>query len=118
MHKRHVVVLTVVLLGIAAWSLQSAAAEKLEITLVKPTGPVRPGEQVTLAVKTAVGAECKGQVRYRTFTSVLPAKTTNDEGLASWTWRVSSEARGSYPVEVTCTQGDKQGFLSAQLVVN
>jgi hypothetical protein len=118
MHRRHAVVLTLVLFAVAAWSLQSAAAEKLEITLVKPTGTVRAGEQVTLTVKTAVGAECKGQVRYRAFTSVLSPKTANEEGLASWTWRLSSEARGSYPMEVTCAQGDKQGFLAAQLVVN
>jgi hypothetical protein len=94
------------------------AAQQLEVTLVKLTSPASRGSVVSITIKTAAGAECKGQVRYRTQTQQLASKTSGDDGTATWSWRVGSDARGTYPIDVQCTQGDKKGFLSAQLVVD
>ena len=118
MRKHHVLGGVLVLLALAMWSTQAAAAEQLVVTLVKLTTPVSAGSVVTLTIKTDTGAECKGQVRYRHLTQTLASKTTNDEGTATWSWRLGSDARGPYPVEMQCTQGDKRGFLAATLVVN
>jgi hypothetical protein len=107
-----------VLLALAVWSTQAAAADPLEVTLVKLTSPVSSGSMVTFTIKTVTGAECKGQVRYRKHTQTLASKTTNDEGTATWSWRIGADARGNYPIDMQCTQGDKKGSLSAQLAVN
>lgn len=118
MRRHYVLGTALVLLALAAWSMQAAAAEQLEVTLVKLTSPVRGGDQVTLTVRTATGAECKGTVRYRFTQQVLSTKTTNNEGTVTWSWRIGSDARGSYPIDVQCTQGDKRGVLSAKLEVD
>jgi hypothetical protein len=110
--------IVLVLLALGVWSTQGAAAEQLEVTLVKLTSPVSRGSIVTITIKSTTGAECKGTVRYRQLTQSLAPKTTNDEGTATWSWRVGSDARGTYPIEIECAQGDKKGFLSARLVVD
>jgi hypothetical protein len=109
---------TVSLLALALWPTLTTAAEALEVTLVKLTSPVTSGSTVTLTIKTATGAECKGEVRYRRQTQALSPKTIGDDGTATWSWRLGPDARGNYPIEMQCTQGDKRGFLTAQLVVN
>ena len=76
------------------------------------TTPVSAGSTVTLTVKTATGAECKGTVRYRGFTQNLAAKAAGEDGTATWSWRLNADARGNYPVEVQCAQGDKKGSVT------
>jgi hypothetical protein len=107
-----------VLLALAMWSTQGAAAEQLVVTLVKLTSPTTSGSVVTITIRTDTGAECKGSVRYRQFTQTLASKTTSDDGTVTWSWRLGSDARGNYPIDMQCTQGDKRGFLSSTLVVN
>jgi hypothetical protein len=107
-----------VLLALAGWSTHTAAAEALEVTLVKLTTPVSGGSMVTLTIKTVTGAECRGLIRYRQFTQPMAPKTTNDEGTATWTWRIGGDAKGNYPIEMQCAQGDKKGSLTVQLQVN
>jgi len=109
---------TVALLALALWPTITTAADALEVTVVKLTSPVTSGSTVTLTIKTATGAECKGFVRYRQFTSNLASKTAGEDGTATWTWRLGSDARGNYPVEVQCVQGDKKGSASATLQVS
>ena len=118
MRKHCVLGAVLVLLALAVWSTQAAAADPLEVTLVKLTSPVSSGSTVTLTIKTATGAECKGTVRYRGYTQTLASKTTGDEGTATWSWRIGADARGNYPVDMQCAQGDKKGSVSAQLEVN
>jgi len=118
MRKYCVLGAVLVLFALAVWSTPTAAADPLEVTLVKLTSPTTSGSTITLTIKTTTGAECKGTVRYRGFTQNLASKTTNDEGTATWSWRIGADARGNYPIEMQCTQGDKKGSLSAQLQVN
>lgn len=118
MRKYCVLGVVLVLLALAVWSSQAVAADPLEVTLVKLTSPVSAGSTVTLTVKTTTGAECKGTVRYRGFTQNLVAKAAGDDGTATWSWRLNADAKGNYPVEVLCAQGDKKGSVSAQLQVN
>lgn len=94
------------------------AAEALEVTLVKLTSPVSAGSTVTITIKTATGAECKGSVRWRTWVMSLASKTTGDDGTATWSWRTDANTRGAYPIEMQCAQGDKKGSLNTQFVVN
>ena len=117
MRRHYVLGTALVLLALAAWSMQAAAAEQLQVTLVKLTSPVKGGDLVTLTIRTTTGAECKGNVRYKFTQGPLSSKTANDEGTVTWSWRLSPEARGSYPIDVQCTQADKRGFLSAMLEV-
>lgn len=118
MRSHYVLGAVLVLLALAMWSTQGAAAEQLVVTLVKLTSPVSQGSVVTVTIRTDTGAECKGTVRYRRSTQILASKTTNDEGTVTWSWRLGSDAQGNYPIDMQCTQGDKRGFLSATLVVN
>jgi hypothetical protein len=106
------------LLPLAAWGMQAAAADQLEVTLVKLTSPVKTNERVTLTIRTASGAECKGTIRYRERTQGLVPKTTDDDGTVTWSWQLGRNVRGSFPIEVQCAQGDKRGSLSVTLVVD
>lgn len=116
--KHYVVGVALVLLALAMWSAQAAGAEQLVVTLVKLTSPVSQGSVVTVTIKTDNGAECKGAVRYRFQTQSLAPKTTADDGTVTWSWRLGSDARGNYPIDMQCTHGDKRGFLSVTVVVN
>ncbi len=118
MRRHYVLGAVLVLLALAVWSTQAAAAEQLVVTLVKLTSPVSSGSMVTVTIRTDTGAECKGSVRYRSFTQTLASKTTDDQGTVTWSWRLGSDARGNYPIEMQCAQGDKRGSLSVTLVVN
>jgi hypothetical protein len=116
--QKYCVLVTVVLLALAQWPTIATAADALEVAVVKITTPVSTGQTVTLTIKTASGAECKGVIRWRQFMSQLPTKTTGDDGTATWTWRPGTDARGNYPVDVQCTQGDKKGAVSTAFQVN
>jgi len=119
MRRHYVLGAVLVLLALAVSSTPTAAAEALEVTLVKLTSPTTAGNMVTLTIKTATAAQCKVQIRYRSITVPLAPKTTSDEGTATWSWRVPTEvAHGNLPIDVQCTQGDKKGVLTVQLLVN
>jgi len=116
--RKYCVLGTVALLALALWPTIATAADPLEVTVVKITTPVSSGQSVTLTIKTASGAECKGAIKWRQFMSQLAAKTTGDDGTATWTWRPGNDARGNYPVDIQCTQGDKKGAVSTTFQVN
>jgi hypothetical protein len=116
--RKYCVLGTVALLALAFWPTIATAADGLEVTVVKITSPVTTGSSVTLTIKTATGAECKGVVRYRQTMSQLSTKTAGEDGTVTWTWRLGSDARGNYPVEVQCAQGDKKGSVSTTFQVN
>lgn len=121
MRRHYVLGIALVLLALAAWPMQAAAADALQITVVKLTSPASAGSTATLTIKTAAAAECKVTIRYRSVAGGVPlaTKTTGDEGTATWSWRVPTEvARGNLPIDVQCTQGDKKGVLTVQLAVN
>ena len=116
--RKYCVLGTVALLALAFWPRIATAQEKLEVTVVKITSPITSGQSVTLTIKTASGAACKGVIKWRNFMSPLPAKTAGDDGTASWTWRPGVDARGTYPVDIECTQGDKKGTTSTTFSIN
>ncbi len=119
MRRHYVLGIALVLFALAAWPMQAAAAEALEIAVVKLTSPASAGSMATLTIKTATAAECKVQIRYRSITVPLATKTTGDDGTATWSWRVPNEVvRGNLPIDIQCAQGDKKGALTVQLVVN
>ncbi len=76
---------------------------RLTLEIVSVTSPVRVGTEATLRAKTAPGAECLITVFYKPGERIRPhleAKTADDAGNVSWTWRVGS-GPGTWPVWVT-----------------
>jgi hypothetical protein len=116
--RKYCVLGTVALLALVLWPTIATAADALEVTVVKITTPIASGQSVTLTIKTASGAECKGVIRWRQFMSQLATKTTGDDGTATWTWRPGVDARGTYPVDIQCTHGDKKGAVSTTFSMN
>jgi hypothetical protein len=96
----------------------ATAQEKLEVTVVKITTPITSGQSVTVTIKTASAARCEGQIKWRQFMSQLPAKTTGEDGTVSWTFTPGANARGTYPVDIQCAQGDKKGAVSTTFSIN
>jgi hypothetical protein len=115
---RYGVVAAVALLALALGPMIATAADALGVTVVSITTPVSTGQSVTLTIKTDSGAECKGVIRWRRFMTPLATKTTRDDGTATWTWRVGTDARGEYPVDIQCAQGEKKGAVSTTFQVN
>lgn len=101
----------IVLLALIAGTGHSVAATTLEVTLVNLTSPVSIGDQVTLTIKTAPGAECSGTIRYRSYQPVnLGVRTAGGDGTATWRWRAGDDP-GSRTITVECRLGDQRGQL-------
>jgi hypothetical protein len=90
-----------------------AFAQQLQITLVKVSSPVRPGDDATITVQTAPKASCIISVRYKSGPSRargLGPQEADAQGRVTWTWRVGSRTTpGRWPITVTCSSGGRQG---------
>ena len=74
------------------------------LTLVDVTDTVPAGKKATVTVKGLPNTEYSITVTYSTSVSQasgLEAKTTDENGLVSWTWRVGNNTKpGRYTVEI------------------
>lgn len=83
---------------------------------------VKAGSNVSLSVKTKPKAACSIVVTYQnnqksTDAGLIP-KNADEFGVVIWTWTVEvGRPAGTWPVEVTCADGDKSGYGKADLVV-
>ena len=116
--RKHCALGMVVIIALVLCPTGATAADALEVKVAKITTPITSGQSVTLTIQTASGAECKGVIRWRQFMSQLPTKTTGDDGTVSWTWTPGANARGTYPVDIQCAQGDKKGSVSTTFQIN
>ncbi len=99
----------------------SPVRAQLQVRFVSVTSPVSPGDDATLTVQTAPGAECLITVRYKSGPSKargLVPKEADGRGLVSWTWRVGTRTTpGRWPIIVTCSAGGRQGTLETSFEV-
>jgi hypothetical protein len=98
-----------------------AFAQQLQITLVKLSSPVRPGDGASITIQTAPKATCLITVRYKSGPSRargLGPQEADVQGSVAWTWRVGSRTTpGRWPITVTCSSGGRQGTLETAFVV-
>jgi hypothetical protein len=91
-------------------------AKPLSVNKVSLTGSVSRGGTAKVTIKTDAHADCSIEVTYNSGPSTaagLGDKTANDSGSVSWSWRVGSNtARGSYPIDIWCSKGERGDNLS------
>jgi micrococcal nuclease len=106
---------------IAPAATDTAAADPAGIKLQSLTSPISRGLDAKLTVRTAPGALCTIQVRYRSGPSKargLEPKTAGESGLAEWRWHVGRQTRaGEWPIDVACTANNLTSRLATSIVV-
>ncbi len=86
------------------------------------TPRVTPGSEVSIAVRTLEGSNCKIKVvneKNELISSAgLVDQAANGYGMASWDWDVpTSGAIGEWNVDVTCYRNGKSGFARGYLEI-
>lgn len=93
----------------------------LSVKVTKITKPARAGQDASVTVKTAKGAECGITVTYDSGDSDangLGFKTAKADGLVTWKWMVGRNTQPqTAEVYVFCDAGARSGDVSADLVV-
>lgn len=96
-------------------------APALAITETRLTRKVRRGGTARVGVQTEPGAECRIEVTYASGPSDakgLKAKTANQKGRVNWSWTVGRKtAKGTYPITISCSNGESRGSLSLEFRV-
>jgi len=86
------------------------------------TSPVTPGDNASVTVRTNQRANCNITVTYNDVKSTdsgLMAKTADDFGMASWSWKVEPSApAGTWPVDITCATKKKSGMVRGDLTIS
>jgi micrococcal nuclease len=93
----------------------------LAVKVTAHTKSVRRGGTASVTAKTTGGAECGISVEYPTGPSTArglePAKAPKS-GAITWTWKVASNTpKGTWPVVVSCTIGDRYGETKTSFAV-
>ena len=101
----------------------SLSASRLPLEIVSLTSPTRPGQSVTLTVRTAPGAHCY----YHTWHELSGTGKTGDpppaiadaEGWATWSWTVPLDFKtGTWRIVVSATmngtRAERQTVLLAE----
>ncbi len=98
-----------------------AANANVGVSVQSLTSPVAPGENASITIRTLPGAECTITVEYNKVKSTdsgLVAKVADEYGMVDWTWTVDASApKGKWPVDVTCSRGEKSGMVRGDLEV-
>lgn len=85
------------------------------------SSPLAPGSEATIMARTLPEVDCKIAVEYNKVASKDPgliAKTSDEYGMVRWSWYVEDAVpEGKWPVDVTCTYGEKSGMVRGDLVV-
>lgn len=101
--------------------VQRAANAPVSASVQSLTTPIDPGSNASITVRSVPEAECVIKVEYNKIPSKdsgLVAKTTDEFGMVTWAWTVEpSVPLGKWPVDVTCTLGEKSGFVRGDLVI-
>lgn len=92
--------------------------ESNNLELVSITNPIKLGSEVTLTMKGKKNTSYNIDVYYSSGVSKasgLEDKTSNDEGIVSWTWKVSKNVTpGSY--EIVVSDGDISKSINYEVV--
>ena len=87
------------------------------------SSPIAPNQNASLAIKTLPGAACSVLFTYNKDkeiskdTGLIP-KIADEYGYVDWTWKVTVQVQpGTWPVEVTCANGNKSSYSKSELVV-
>lgn len=98
-----------------------AADAKISVSTQAITGPIVPGENASITIKTLPGAKCSITVEYDEVPSTdsgLKPLVADDFGLASWTWTVEPTVPlGTWPVDVTCALKEQSAMVRGNLEV-
>lgn len=82
---------------------------------------VRPGENVSLTVRTLPAVSCTIEAIYNEVKSTdsgLVVKKADDFGIVSWSWTVEENVpAGTWPVNVTCASKGRSAVVRGDLVV-
>ena len=93
----------------------------LAVKVTAHSKSVRRGGTATLTAKTTVGAECGISVNYPTGPSTargLEPRKAPKSGSITWTWRIASNTpKGTWPIVVSCTIGDRYGETKTTFAV-
>lgn len=88
------------------------------------SSPVKPGDGASITIKTNAEAKCVIDVFYDEKKTIkdddksLIDKIADEYGIASWEWTVDNNvSEGKWPVEVTCSNAVKSGYVKGDLVV-
>lgn len=87
------------------------------------SSPIKPGENASISIKTLRGAACSITFTYnedneRSKDTGLIPKVADEYGFAEWTWTVSQSVNdGTWPVEITCANGNKSSYSRSDMVV-
>lgn len=83
------------------------------VKVTKRTTSVARNARASVTITTTDGAECGIDVQYPSGSSTadgLEPKTTNATGVVTWKWIVARDVKkGSVPIVITCTLGDRSG---------
>ena len=93
----------------------------LAIRVTKLTSTVKRGGTASLSIQTAKRAQCDIEVDYASgpsSASGLGARSADAAGLIKWSWRVGSRTtRGTWPIYITCSLGDRYGSVDTAFTV-
>lgn len=93
----------------------------LSVTAVSLTEAVQGGDEVTVVISTASSAQCVIEVTYDSGPSEDPGLgvgTADGDGTVTWSWTVAADTpRGTYPIDITCFKGARNGALSLEFKV-
>lgn len=85
------------------------------------TPEVKPGENVSLTVRTNPEAECSIAVRYNNVSAVdsgLVTKIADEYGVVSWSWTISpSAATGKWPADATCKNKKHSAMVRGEFTI-
>ncbi|HEY9777665.1 MAG TPA: hypothetical protein V6C81_28130 [Planktothrix sp.] len=104
-------------------SAQSTApdAQKLSLSLVNITSPVKAGADATATVQTSADALCKINVKLKSGAASskgLEPTHADKSGKATWNWKVAKNtAAGDWPVEFTASLKGSKASTTGTLKV-
>lgn len=96
-----------------------AANTPVGVSVTILTSPVKPGSNVSMTIKTKPKAACSIRVEYNKQPSTdsgLVPKQADEYGVVVWTWTVeSTRPAGKWPIDVTCAENEKSGYVRGEL---
>src|SRR5689334_10995980 len=98
-----------------------APGSNIGVAVHSLSSPIAPGSQASILIRTTPTATCKITAKYKEVLSTDPGlvdKTADEYGMADWSWFVEDTVpEGKWPVEVTCTFGEKSARVIGDMVV-
>lgn len=99
----------------------TADPNALAVKVTAYTKSVQRGGSASVTIKTMPGAECGISVLYSGSPSSakgLEPKTADTKGAILWKWTVASNIKkGTWPIDISCSVGDRTGDAETKLTV-